>query len=63
MEVKKAYIYSALDKYKLAIEKLAHLHKTPAEKSQVVINFLRFSSYETLQDFKVNDRYQTIVSL
>ena len=30
MEVKKAYIYSALDKHKLATEQLAHLHKSPA---------------------------------
>ena len=29
MEVKKAYIYSTLDKHKLATEQLAHLHKTP----------------------------------
>ena len=57
MEVKKAYIYSALDKHKLATEQLAHLHKTPVEKAQVVINFLKFSSDETLQEFKVNDRY------
>ena len=46
-----------LDMHKLATEQLAHLHKTPAEKAQVVINFLKFSSYETLQAFKVNDRY------
>ena len=48
MEVKKSYIYSALDKHKLATEQLAHLHKTPAEKAQIVINFLKFSSDETL---------------
>ena len=30
MEVKKAYIYFALDKHKLATEQLAHLHKSPA---------------------------------
>ena len=30
MEIKKTYIYSALDKHKLATEQLAHLHKTPA---------------------------------
>ena len=63
MEVKKAYIYSALDKHKLATEQLARLHKTPAEKAQVVINFLKFSSDETLQAFKVNDRYETIMLL
>ena len=63
MEVKKAYIYSVLDKHKLATEQLAHLHKTLAEKAQVVINFLKFSSYETFRAFKVNDRYQTIMLL
>ena len=42
MEVKKTYTYSALDKHKLATEQLAHLHKTPVEKAQVVINFLTF---------------------
>ena len=39
------------------------MHKTPTEKSQIVINLLKFSSDETLQDFKVNDRYQTIMLL
>ena len=63
MEVKKAYIYSSLDKHKLATEQLAHLHKTPVEKAQVVINFLKFSSDQSLQTFKVNDRYQTIMLL
>ena len=63
MEVKKDYIYSTLDKHKIAIEQLAHLHKTPVEKAQVVINFLKFSSDETLQAFKINDRYQTIMLL
>ena len=33
MEVKKAYIYSALDKHKLATKQLAHLHKTLAKKA------------------------------
>ena len=57
MEVKKASIYSTLDKHKLATKQLAHLHKTPAKKAQVVINFLKFSSDETLQAFKVIDKY------
>ena len=61
MEAKKAYIYSALEKYKLAIRQLAHLHKEPVEKAQSVINFLKFSSDEALQAFKVTDRYQTIM--
>ena len=63
MEVKRAYIYSALDKHKLPTEQLAHLHKSPAEKALVVIKFLKFSSDETLQSFKTNDRYQTIMLL
>lgn len=61
MEAKKAYIYSSLEKHKLAIEQLAHVHKEPVEKSQSIINFLMFSSYETLQAFKANDRFQTIM--
>ena len=63
MEVKKAYIYSTLDKHKLATEPLTHLLKTPAEKAQVIINFLKFSSDEALYAFKINDRYQTIMLL
>ena len=61
MEAKKAYIYSALEKYKLATEQLAHVHKETVEKAQSIINFLKFSSDEALQAFKVNDRYQTIM--
>ena len=52
-----------MDKHKLATEELAHWHKTPAKKIQIVINFLKFSSDETLQDFKVNDMYQNIMLL
>ena len=48
MEIKKAYIYFALDKHNLGTEQLAHLQKSPVEKALVVINFLRFSSDETL---------------
>jgi len=43
MEVKKAYIYSTLDKHKLATEQLAHLHKTPSERAKFSINFLKLS--------------------
>ena len=63
MEVKKSYIYSALDKHKLATEQLTHLHKSPVERAKIRINFLKFSSEETLQTFKINDRYQTIFLL
>ena len=56
MEIKKAYIYSALDKHKLATEQLAHLHKSPVEKVLVVIKFLKFSSNETLRAIKINER-------
>lgn len=61
MEAKKAYIYSAIEKHKLATEQLGHLHKEPIEKAQSVINFLKFSSDEALQAFKVTNRYQTIM--
>lgn len=63
MEVKKSYIYSALDKHKLATEQLAHLHKSPVERARVTINFLKLSSKEALQAFKITDRYQTILLL
>lgn len=63
MEAKKAYIYSSLEKHKLATKQLAHLHKEPVEKAHNVINFLKFSSDEALQAFKVDDRYQTIILL
>ena len=61
MEAKKAYIYSALEKHKLATEQLAHLHKELVEKTLIVINFLKFSSDEALQALKVTDKYQTIM--
>ena len=61
MEVNKAYIYLALDKHKLATEQLAHLHKTPTKRALMSIKFLKYSSDETLQSFKINDRYQTIM--
>ena len=48
MEAKKAYIYSALEKQKLATEQLAHLDKELVEKSQIIINFLKFSFDEAL---------------
>lgn len=41
MMVKKAYIYSTLDKHKLATEQLAHLHKNPSERAKIAINFLK----------------------
>ena len=63
MEVKKYYIYSALDKHKLATEQLAHLHKSPVKRARVTINFLKLSSEEALQAFKINDRYQMILLL
>jgi hypothetical protein len=45
----------------VAIEQLAHVHKEPVEKAQSIINFLKLSSDEALQGFKVNDRFQTIM--
>ena len=61
MEAKKEYIYFALEKHKLATEQLAHLHKELVEKAQSVINFMKFSSDEALQAFKIGDMYQTIM--
>jgi len=63
MEVKKAYIYSTLDKHKLATEQLAHLHKSPVERDRIAINFLKLSLEEALQAFKITDRYHTILLL
>ena len=63
LEVKKSYIYSALEKHKLATEQLAHLHKSPVEKAKSTIIFLKFTSDEYLQNFKVDDRFQTIFLL
>ena len=62
LEVKKSYIYSALERHKLATEQLADLHKSLVEKAKSTITFLKFTSDEYLQNFKVNDRYQTIFS-
>ena len=61
MEAKKAYIYSAMEKHKLATEQLAHVHKEPIEKAQMIMNFLKFSSDEALHAFKVNERFQTLM--
>ena len=52
-----------MEKHKLATEQLAHLQKSPVQRENVTINFLKFSSDEFLQTFKVNDRYQTIFLL
>ena len=60
LELKKSYIYSTLERHKLATEQLAHL---PVEKAKSTITFLKFTSDEYLQNFKVNDRYQTIFLL
>ena len=61
MEDKRAYLYSALEKHKLATKQLDHLHKEPVDKAQSVINFLKFSFDEALQALKVSDKYQTIM--
>ena len=57
LETKKAYIYSALEKYKKANEQLYIMHKDPVPKSQVVIKFLKYSSDEALRAFKIPDRF------
>ena len=61
MEAKKAYIYSSLEKHKIDIEKLAHVHKQPIVKAQILMNFLKFSSDEAWHAFKVNDQFQTLM--
>lgn len=61
MEVKKAYIYSALEKHKLTTKQLAHIHREPIEKAQSIMDFLKFSSDEALHAFKVNDIFQTLM--
>ena len=58
MEVKKAYIYSTLDKHKLATEQLAHLHKTPSERAKIAINFIKLSSEEAPQALKITDTFR-----
>ena len=47
LEVKKSYIYSALERHKLATEQLAHL-QSPVEKAKSAITFLKFTSDEYL---------------
>ena len=42
---------------------MAHLHKSPVEKAKSTITFLKFTSDEYLQNFKVDDRFQTIFLL
>ena len=61
--MKKSYIYLALERHKLATEQLAHLHKSPVDKAKSTITFLKFTSDEYLQNFKVDDRFQTIFPL
>ena len=60
LEAKKAYIYSTLEKYKKANEKLYMMHKDPVPKSQTMIKFLKFSFDEALRAFKIPDRFQMI---
>ena len=60
MEAKKAYIYSAIENISWLLSNWL-IHKEPVEKALSVINFLKFSSDEALQAFKVTDRYQTII--
>ena len=63
LEAKKAYIYSALDKYRKDNEQLYMMHKDPVPKAQTVIKFLKFSSDEALIAFKILDRFQIIHSV
>ena len=63
LETKKAYIYSALEKYKKANEQFYIMHKDPVPKDQVVIKFLKYSLDEALRAFKIPDRFQMIHSI
>lgn len=63
LETKKAYIYSALEKYKKANEQLYMMNKDHVPKAQVVIKFVKYSSYEALRAFKISDRFQMIHSI
>ena len=63
LEAKKAYIYSSLEKYRKANEKLYMMHKDLVPKAQTIIKFLKFSSDEALRAFKIIDRFQMIHSV
>ena len=39
------------------------MHKTPSKRAKIAINFLKLSSEEALQAFKITNRYQTILLL
>ena len=60
LEANKAYIYSALEKYRKAHEQLYMMHKDPVPKAHSVIKFLKFSSDEALRAFKIHERFQMI---
>ena len=60
LEAKKAYIYSALEKYRKANEQLYMMHKDPLPKPHSMIKLLKFSSDEALRAFKIHDRFQMI---
>ena len=60
LEAKKAYIYSALEKYRKANEQLYMMHKDRVPKVHSVIKFLKFASDEALRTFKIHDRFQMI---
>ena len=63
LEDKKAYIYSSLEKYRKANEKLYMMHKDPMPKARSVIKFLKFFSYEYFRAFKIHDKFQMIHSV
>ena len=62
MEAKKAYIYSITKNLNQATEHLSRVHNHPIEKAQLILNFLKYSSNESIQAFKIKNRYQTIFS-
>jgi hypothetical protein len=63
LESKKAYIYSALEKYIKTNEQLYLIHKYLVAKAHSVIKFFKFSSDEALRAFKIQDRFQMIHSV
>ena len=63
LEAKKAYIYSALEKYRKANKQLYMMHKDPVPKAHSIIKFLKFFSDEALRDFKIHGMFWMIHSV
>ena len=61
MEAKKSYIYSITEKLNQATEHLSRVHNHPIEKAQLILNFLKYSSDEVIQAFKIQNKYQIMI--